>query len=257
MSMLVVDNKTPWLANYRRNPTARLRLFCLPYAGGSAFVYSGWGKSLPPQVEVCPVQLPGRGGRILEQPYTRMGPLVADVTRALRPFFDKPFALFGHSMGAAVGFEVTRLLRREGGPRPAHLFVSGRSAPQLRKPQRHAYKLPEAEFIEELRRLKGTPAEVLEHPELMQLLLPLVRADFELIQTYTAADEPPLDVPLTAFGGLMDEDVSRECLEAWGAQTTRAFGYRMLPGDHFYLTANQHLLLPLLAQQLYRHGLGA
>jgi medium-chain acyl-[acyl-carrier-protein] hydrolase len=255
--MLVVDKSTPWLAGYRRNPAAKLRLFCLPYAGGSAFVYNSWFKSLPPQVEVCPVQLPGRGGRILEKPFTQMEPLVGAVAHALRPLFDKPFAFFGHSMGAAIGFEVTRLLRREGAPLPVHLFVSGRSAPQLRKPQRHAYRLPEAEFIEELRRLKGTPAEVLEHPELMQVVMPLVRADFEVIQTYTAADEPPLDVPLTAFGGLMDEDVSREDLEAWGAQTTHAFTSRMLPGDHFYLTTNQHLLLPLLSQELYRHVLAA
>jgi medium-chain acyl-[acyl-carrier-protein] hydrolase len=254
MGILVVDKNFPWLASYKPNPAARLRLFCFPYAGGSAVVYGSWWKSLPPHVEVCPVQLPGRGGRLMEKPYTQMGPLVADVASALRPLFDKPFAFFGHSMGAAIGFEVTRLLRREGARLPAHLFVSGRGAPQLRKPPEYAYKLPEAEFIEELRRLKGTPAEVLEHPELMQIVMPLVRADFEVIQTYSAADELPLDVPLSAYGGLTDEEVSREDLEAWGAQTTRAFSARMLPGDHFYLTANQHLLLPLLAQELNRYG---
>jgi medium-chain acyl-[acyl-carrier-protein] hydrolase len=253
MGIIVVDKNNPWLAAYKRNPAVRLRLFCFPYAGGSAFVYGGWGKSLPPHVELCPVQLPGRGGRMLEKPYTQMGPLVADATAALRPLFDKPFAFFGHSMGAAIGFEVARLLRREGAAMPVHLFVSGRRAPQLRRPPEDVYKLPEAEFIEELRRLKGTPAEVLEHPELMQVVLPLVRADFEVIQTYEAADEPPLDVPLTAFGGLSDGEVSREDIEAWGAQTTRAFASRMLPGDHFYLTANQHLLLPLLSQELNRY----
>jgi len=251
--MTVVDKNIPWLASYRRNPAAKLRLFCFPYAGGAALIYSNWFKSLPPQVEVCPIQLPGRGSRVLEKLFTRMEPLVEAVARELRPLLDKPFAFFGHSMGAAISFEVARLLRREGAALPVHLFVSGRSAPQLHKPQRHAYKLPEAELIEELRRLKGTPAEVLEHPELMQVVLPLVRADFEVIQTYTAAAEPPLDIPLTAFGGLMDDDVSREDLEAWRAQTTRAFSLRMLPGDHFYLTTNQQLLLPLLSQELYRH----
>jgi medium-chain acyl-[acyl-carrier-protein] hydrolase len=98
---------------------------------------------------------------------------------------------------------------------------------------------------------------VLEHPELMQVVMPLLRADFELIQTYVAADEPPLDIPMTAFGGLMDEDVTREDLEAWGAQTTAAFAARMLPGDHFYLTSNQRLLLPLLSKELYRYVLAS
>jgi surfactin synthase thioesterase subunit len=253
--MTVVNKNVPWLAPYKENPAAQLRLFCFPYAGGGAPIYSRWVKSLPPQVEVCPVQLPGRGGRLLETPFTRMGPLVQDLTRELRPYSDKPFAFFGHSMGAAIGFEIARLLRREGAPSPAHLFVSGRRAPQLQRPERPTYNLPEAELIEELRRLKGTPAEVLEHPELMKVLLPVLRADFELIQTYEPRDEPPLDIPLTAFGGLEDDEVGREGLEGWRAHTIRAFSLRVFPGDHFYLTASQQLLLPALTQELFRHGL--
>ncbi|HEX8291333.1 MAG TPA: alpha/beta fold hydrolase [Pyrinomonadaceae bacterium] len=251
----MADNNTPWLASYHRNPAAKMRLFCLPYAGGSAFVYNNWFKSLPPQVEVCPVQLPGRGSRILERPFTRMETLVEAMTAALRPLFNKPFAFFGHSMGAAVSFEVTRRLRREGSALPVHLFISGNRAPQLRTQQTRTYDLPEAAFIEELRRLKGTPAEVLEHPELMEVVTPLLRADFELIETYVAADEPPLDVPMTVYGGILDVDVPREALEAWSAQTTGPFSCRMVPGDHFYLTSNQRLLLPLLAKELYRYVL--
>jgi medium-chain acyl-[acyl-carrier-protein] hydrolase len=250
----VADTNTPLLAGYKRNPSAKLRLFCFPYAGGSAAIYNKWFESLPPQVEVSPVQLPGRGSRIHEKPFTRMETLVAETVSALRPLFDKPFAFFGHSMGAAISFEVTRLLRREGSRLPVHLFISGNCAPQLRTEQTHTYNLPEAEFIEELRRLKGTPAEVLEHPELMKVVMPLLRADFELIETYVAADEPPLDVPMTVYGGMSDVDIPREALEAWGAQTTGPFTCRMLPGDHFYLTSNQRLLLlSLLAKELYRY----
>lgn len=250
-------NNTSWLAGYKRNPAAKLRLFCLPHAGGSAVIYNNWFQSLPPQVEVCPVQLSGRGSRIREKPFTRMETLRAEMVSALRPLFDKPFAFFGHSMGAAISFEVTRLLRREGARLPVHLFISGNRAPQLRTQKTHTYNLPEAEFIEELRRLKGTPAEVLEHPDLMKVVMPLLRADFELIETYVAEDEPPLDVPITVFGGLMDEDVPREDLEAWSAQTTGPFACRMLPGDHFYLMSNQHILLPLLAKELHRYVLAS
>ena len=253
--MTGVNKNIPWLASYRQNPAAQLRLFCFPYAGGGAAVYSQWFKSLPPQVEVCPVQPPGRGSRLNKTPFTRIEPLVESLAREMHSYLDKPFAFFGHSMGAAIGFEIARLLRREGAPLPAHLFVSGRTAPQLKKPERPTYNLPEPELIEELRRLKGTPAEVLAHPELMKVVLPLLRADFELIQTYKSTDEPPLDIPVSAFGGLEDVEINRESLEGWRAQTTRSFTLRMLPGDHFYLTTNQHLLLPLLSQELYRHGL--
>jgi medium-chain acyl-[acyl-carrier-protein] hydrolase len=181
--------------------------------------------------------------------------LAKAVLSEMRPYLDRPFAFFGHSMGAVISFEIARLLRREQTTLPIHLFVSGRPAPQIPEPKRYTYNLPDPAFMKELLRLKGTPAEVLEHPELMQVVMPLLRADFELIQTYTYTDEPPLNIPLTAIGGLEDE-ISREKLEGWRAQTTRAFSLRLLPGDHFYLTTNHRLLLPLLTQELSRNGLG-
>jgi medium-chain acyl-[acyl-carrier-protein] hydrolase len=254
--MTGVDKIIPWLSYSRPNPAAKLRLFCFPYAGGGALIYRNWYKNLPAQVEVCPVQLPGRGSRLRDTPFTRMDLLAKTFLREMRSYLDKPFAFFGHSMGAIISFEIARLLRREDGALPVHLFVSGRSAPQLSEPKVPTYNLPDAEFIEELERLKGTPAEVLKHPELMQVVLVLLRADFKLIETYIYNDEPPLNIPLTAIGGLEDDEISRENLEGWHAQTTKAFSLRMLPGDHFYLTTNQQLLLALLAQELYRDGLG-
>jgi len=249
--MSTVNKTIPWLAGSKPNPAAELRLFCFPYAGGGALTYRYWSKHLPAHVEVCAVQLPGRGSRLLEPPFTQMEPLVKAILRELRSYLDMPFAFFGHSMGAIISFELARLLRREHAALPVHLFVSGRSAPQLSKPRTPTYGLANAEFMEELQRLKGTPPEVLNHPDLMQFVMPLLRADFELIETYTYKYEPPLSIPLTAFGGLADLETSRESLAGWRAQTTAEFSLRMLPGDHFYLTSNEEPLLSVLARELY------
>jgi medium-chain acyl-[acyl-carrier-protein] hydrolase len=243
---------SPWLNCTAPNSGAALRLFCFPYAGGNALIYRAWPEHLPWTVEVCAVQLPGRGERLRETPYRDMPSLVGALADALLPHLDKPFAFFGHSMGALISFELIRELRRRGGPLPAHLFVSGRRAPQLTKDDPPTYDLPEAEFLEDVRRFNGTPQEVLEHPELMQLLLPLLRADFAICQTYDYRPEPPLDCPISAFGGLQDVDVPRDYLEAWREQTAASFSVRMLPGDHFFLRTFQPLLLSTLAQPLRR-----
>lgn len=241
---------TPWLVCPKPNPQARLRLFCFPYAGGNAMIYRQWPSSLPQTVEVCSVQLPGRGKRIKEPPFGHAQPLVEEAARALLPFFDKPFAFFGHSMGGLIGFELARHLRRNHNLQPAHLFVSGRRAPQLPRHEPNTFDLPETEFMEALRKLQGTPPEVLQQPELMQLMLPLLRADFALCETFAYAAEPPLDCPLSVFGGLNDNDIERAQLEAWGSQTTAATKVRMLPGDHFFINTQRPLLLRVLTQDL-------
>jgi medium-chain acyl-[acyl-carrier-protein] hydrolase len=241
-----------WLICGKPPTQARLRLFCFPYAGGSASIYSGWSKSLPETVEVCAVQLPGRGSRLLEKAMSRMPELVEAVAQALRPQLDKPFAFFGHSMGATISFELARRLRQEGQAEPVHLFVSGSRAPQARNREPATYDLPEAEFMDELRRLKGTPAEVLEHPELMSLMMPVLRADFALIQTYAYKAAAPLSCPITAFGGLQDEAVSERQLQAWQAQTSAQFSLEMIEGDHFFIHSSQKRLLASLAKELTR-----
>ena len=243
-------NTTPWLVCPQPNPQARLRLFCFPYAGGNAMIYRQWQSGLPQTIEVCPVQLPGRGKRIKEPPFDHARLLVEEVARALLPFFDKPFAFFGHSMGGLIGFELARHLRRNYNLQPAHLFVSGRRPPQLPRHEPNTFDLPEAEFMEALRKLQGTPPEVLQQPELMQLLLPLLRADFALCETYAYTVEPPLDCPLSVFGGLNDDDIERAQLEAWASQTNAATKVRMLPGDHFFINTQQPLLLRVLTQDL-------
>lgn len=241
-----------WFTCPSPNPQAELRLFCFPYAGGGALSFRTWSDSLPPYVEVCSLELPGRGTRLMEPPFTRLLPLIQAIAPALIPYLNKPFAFFGHSMGGLIGLELTRLLRRDYGLSPVHLFVSGCRAPQIIDQTQPVHTLPEPAFLEELRRLNGTPEAVLENTEMMQLLLPTLRADFAVIETYIYAPEPPLDSPITAFGGLQDREISCDDLEAWREQTNAAFSMHMLPGDHFFLHSAGLLLLQSLSQELHR-----
>jgi medium-chain acyl-[acyl-carrier-protein] hydrolase len=232
------------------NPGASLRLFCFPYAGVGASVYRPWPADLGPSFEVLGVQLPGREGRFTEPPFTRLEPLLRALLPAILPFLDRPFAFFGHSLGALVSFELCRHLRRASGPLPVHLFVSGRRAVQWQLHEEPLHTLPDAELIEEVRRYNGSPEEVLAHKELMDLMLPILRADFAIHETYTYVDEPPLDLPISAFGGIADTDVPEERLDAWRHQTTRAFRCRLFPGDHFYLNGLRREVTQAIAHDL-------
>lgn len=243
---------TRWLLRPRPSPRARVRLFCFPYAGGAAHIFHTWAGGLPDACELNAVQFPGRGSRLREEPFRSLTELVRATADALLPYLGQPFALFGHSIGAIIGFELARHLRREHSLEPIHLFVSGSDAPQTRETGEATYALPEEEFLAEISRLKGTPKEALEHPELMRLALPALRADFEVLQTYVYSREPPLGCSITAYGGLQDEEVSRDNLEGWCEQTTAHFSMRMFPGDHFFLHAAQPLLLKAIAAELAR-----
>lgn len=212
--------------------------------------YRTWADALPKNIEVYPVELPGRGSRMREMPYKNMEPLVHDLGLAMQPYLEKPYAFFGHSMGSLIGFELARLFRKRQLPGPLHLFASGHVAPQAGYAHNPIYDLPESEFIEELRNLEGTPEAVLNNAELMQLLIPMLRADFEVNETYAYEAEPPLDVPISAYGGLNDTDVSRELLEAWREQTASEFKLQMFAGGHFFLQDSQKLLLHTLTHAL-------
>ena len=201
---------------------------------------------------MCAVQYAGRGSRIAEPLGEDVVEVMNGVYQDLLPFLTKPFAFFGHSMGALVGYEFARRLQREKQPEPFELFVSGCTAPHVRTTET-TYHLPEPEFIAELRRLQGTPAEVLDNAELMQLMMPIVRADFKASQTYEYIPGPLLECSIRAFGGLKDEMVPRDKVEAWNEHTTGSFRAQMLPGDHFFLNTSQSLLTRIIAQQLLMH----
>jgi medium-chain acyl-[acyl-carrier-protein] hydrolase len=242
---------TPWIICPKPNPQASLRLFCFPYAGGKATIYRTWASSLPKNVEVCAIELPGRGTRLMETPFTQLSLLTEAIAEAIFPYLHKPFAFFGHSMGALINFELARLLGKKYGLSPVHLFVSGRGAPHVPYEVSPIHALPTAAFIEELRRLNGTPEAVLENVELMQLLLPMLRADFTIIDSYVYVPEPPLDCPITAFSGLQDRRGTCERLEAWREQTSADFSLHMFPGDHFFLHSAEPLLLQTLSRKLH------
>jgi len=237
----------PWVVFSKVQP--RLRLFCFPYAGGGSSIFRLWPNALPAEVEVCPVYLPGRESRLNEAAFTRLSPLVQTVAQVLHPYLDTPFALFGHSMGALISFELARYLRKNYNQLPTHLFVSSHRAPQLPRLGSDTYDLPEPAFIDAVYRLGGTPLEVLQHKELMDMMLPALRADFTLYETYVYSEEEPLACPITAFRGEQDT-VSVQELSAWREQTRGAFSLHTLPGGHFFLHRYQGLLLQALSGQL-------
>ncbi|MGL6344130.1 MAG: thioesterase II family protein [Waterburya sp.] len=239
-----------WLTSSKTNSNAKLRLFCFPYAGGAASTFSSWSTNLTADVEICPIELPGHGCRLAERPINRLETLIQELAHALLPYLDKPFAFFGHSMGGIVSFELAHKLRRDYNLSPIHLFVSGRRAPQIPESEPPIHHLPEPEFLSEIRRLNGTPEAVLKNAELMELFLPILRADFAAIETYVHTPKPRLNCPITVLGGLQDFEVSFEKLEAWREQTNGNFSIQMFQGDHFFIHSKRSLLLQFLAQEL-------
>ncbi len=224
-----------WFEHLSRTQTPSLRLFCFPYAGGTADVYRSWQRWFSPEIDLCLVHLPGRGRRMPEKPFTRIKSLVTALARVIAPEIQVPYALYGHSMGAVISFELARDLVRTHGTGPEHLFVSGRRAPRWPNTEPPTYHLPQDEFIAELKRLKGTPDEVLAHPELMELFITVLRADFEMVDTYEFEQAPLLSSPITVYGGLSDEHVPAESCRAWSEETSAACRTRMVQGDHFFV----------------------
>jgi medium-chain acyl-[acyl-carrier-protein] hydrolase len=240
---------SPWLLRPRPNPRAALRLLCFPHAGAGASVFRTWPDELPPDVELLAVELPGRETRRRERPLQRLGPLVTALADAVAPELRAPFAIYGHSLGALVGFGLARELRRRSRPGPVHLFVSGRRAPQLPEPS-PMYQLPDALLLARLRSLGGVPAALLEEPELVEIFLPVIRADLTVAEAETPAVEAPLACPITALGGLTDPRASPDELDAWRAQTTAAFDREFFPGGHFFVQSARAEFLAALFQRL-------
>jgi medium-chain acyl-[acyl-carrier-protein] hydrolase len=233
-STLQTSGRNLWIDETSRRKTMNrpIRLFCFPYVGGSSAVFKNWA-GYSRELEICPIRLPGHEHRLDEAPFNRLRPLVETLADVLP--WDKPFALFGHSMGALVSFELARELRRRNLPSPLHLFVSARKEPLSATPERQRHLLPAPEFIQELRALGGTPEAVLKESSLMELMLPVLRADFAAIETYKYQHEATLSCPITAFGAYEDKDVPLQELCGWRDQTHNEFRLQMFSGDHFYL----------------------
>jgi surfactin synthase thioesterase subunit len=240
-----------WFPYIERQP-GKPRLFCFPYAGAGALAYRPWIAPLSPAVSVCPVRLPGRETRINEQPLQSMAALVKALEAAITPYLDHPFEFFGHSMGAAIAFELARSLRRHGKTLPTALYVSGARAPQFRLNWTPPPAPDDRELLEQLRCLDGIPSEVLENPQVMEHALPVLRADTALFRNYVYEAEPPLPLPIFAYGGCSDPNVSSEHVEAWRDQTTAGFVRREFEGGHFFINSDLDEFLQALLEDLRR-----
>jgi medium-chain acyl-[acyl-carrier-protein] hydrolase len=231
------------------NPNANVRLFCVPYAGGCPQVYHQWPDTLPSSIEVCSISLPGRRKRFAEPPFTRMKPAVQAILADLMPYLDKPFAIFGHSMGALIAYELASTLQRSRLATPGHLFVSGCYSAKMPNP-RPLHTLPDADFKEAICLLDGMPTEVLNNAEIMDLITPTLRADFTLAETYCDTNGAKLNCPVTAFGGSDDPMTSPDEIELWRHTTNSSFSLHILPGNHFFLHQEQSQLCSLLTTEL-------
>jgi medium-chain acyl-[acyl-carrier-protein] hydrolase len=240
-----------WLQILAPGRPARARLFCFPHAGGSAAAFRLWPQRLPQELEVCAVQLPGRGGRLREPALESIPAMVEALIPALLPKMDLPFAIFGHSMGSSVAYALAQELAARGGPLPGHLFVSARRPPRMADTEPPMHVLPDNEFVAEMnRRYAAIPAEVLAEADLMAMLLPSLRADMLALETYRPGSTPALACPVTAFGGTDDSRAPAAHLEAWRDETRSAFRVRQFSGGHFYLDTRRDELLADVAATL-------
>jgi medium-chain acyl-[acyl-carrier-protein] hydrolase len=238
--------------------TKRLSLFCFPYSGGSSSVYFPWAKEVPGFIELHAVELPGRWSRATEPVFRRMGPLVEALSEDLHPqLLTRPFAFFGHSLGALVCYELARFLQKRSMPQPVHLFASACPAPQCMHKWRYLHDLTDLELIEKLRVLGGMPSDVLGNAGLMRLLFPIIRADLEVCATYAYASGKRLQCPISVFGGRDDVTTSCEDLMAWKEHSAGDFMYRALRGGHFFLKTECHAIIGAISQDLATpiHGL--
>ena len=240
-----------WVMRFQPHPAPTLRMFCFHHAGGGASAYRPWVGQLPAGLDLCAIQLPGREGRLREKPYQRLANLVPVVAGVIEPLLDRPFVFFGHSLGAALAFEVARELQQTGGPSPAHLFLSGRRAPTRPDPNPRISHLPEDAFLAEVRRRwDGIPAAVLAEPELLQLLLPTLRADIALVESYAYAPGSPLACSISCFGGTDDPSTAEVDLAPWHAETCGSFSQRMFAGGHFFIQTSRDQVLAAMKQDL-------
>jgi medium-chain acyl-[acyl-carrier-protein] hydrolase len=239
-----------WTLCTAPRPTAALRLYCFPYAGVGASAYRTWAQNLP-DVEVQGIQLPGRETRLKEPCFTDLLVAAAAVARELMDALDRPFAFFGHSMGSLLAFEVVRELLRFGGPLPAHLVVSGRRAPHLPSKHEPFGRLPHEAFIDAIRcRFDGIPRPILDEPELLELLIPALRADMTMIEGYAYSQGAPLGCPITVYSGEEDSEALPGEMRTWRQHTASRFEERVFPGNHFFIQSARSAVLADLSARL-------
>ncbi|MEE1748374.1 thioesterase II family protein [Streptomyces sp. NPDC006641] len=239
-----------WAVRRKPLPQARLRLLCLPHAGGGAAAFRAWGQRLEPEIEVVPIRLPGRESRFRERPYERLDDLLPPLLRDIAPLLDRPHAWFGHSMGAGIAFELCRAQRRLGLPEPDRLLVAGLPAPHLPRRATPVHDASPDELFARLGELNGTSAEAHADNPMLNVMLPTLRADFAVAETRTHRPGPPLDCPVTVYGGRSDASTTEEELDAWSRHSAASTTVRLFPGGHFFPHDDPDRFLPVLADDL-------
>jgi medium-chain acyl-[acyl-carrier-protein] hydrolase len=240
------------LVRKAERPNARMRLFCFTFAGSSAQIFYDWNEHVPEWLEVSGFELPGHGSRLAESPIDTQDGAAVEIADALEPYLDRPYALFGHCLGAAQAYEATRVLRERGKAQPVRLFSSGARGPHLGIPIADVESMEDDEFIEHMHKAYSAPIEFLRHPEMRPLFLPMVRADARMTQNYRYTPGPPLSYPITAVAGETDPDVQLEHLEGWRQHTTAGVATRVYPGNHFFFLESAPRLLADFAAELDR-----
>ena len=242
---------TPWLRRYSAAGAAGLRLFCFHFAGGGASIYRNWGPQLGELAEVIAVQLPGREWRVAEQPRIRLDQLARELADVMQPYLQGRYAFFGHSMGALVSYELLQEIHRRGWPAPVLYMPSARKPPHLPDDDPVLHGLSDAEFVAELgpesqAALQPTMADA----ELRGIVLPLLRADYELCETYEYGESRRLSMPIAAFGGASDSSVREADLGCWQELTTARFRYYSFHGDHFFVRSQERAVLNCVRREL-------
>lgn len=240
---------SPWIQT-RAMPSARLRLFCLPFAGGSASSFMPWFAALAPDIQLCAIQLPGRGARFGEPAIHDFAELIEQLGSVIAQHDDLPYAFFGHSLGALVAFELSHHCVRKGLELPRHLFVSASGAPRHRVGAARYDLLSDRELLAKLRGYAGTPPEVLANQELMELLLPAIRADFALLRHYRYQPRPRLGIPLCVLAGRDDQHVASETLTDWQGETSATCEQHRFDGGHFFAFEQADSVLKLVKRKL-------
>jgi medium-chain acyl-[acyl-carrier-protein] hydrolase len=230
--------------------TARLRLFCFSFAGGSATEFLPWHPLLAPEIELCAIQLPGRGARFAEPPLTMMSQVIDTIGQLIAQNNELPFAFFGHSLGALLAFEASHHCLNHALSVPVRLFLSGCNAPQRLGNRPLLHLLDNAALIEALKEFNGTPVEVLVNPELMRMALPALRADFMLAENYIYSPRPPLPIPITVLSGTQDNHIQSEYLADWGNETSGDCELHMFKGDHFFIRKQAEAITALINSSL-------
>lgn len=247
--MRLPGQATRWIRSFQPLPDSQLRLVCFPHAGGSASYFRPMAAPLGPTIEMLAVQYPGRQDRRLEQRIEDIAELADLIFDAVRPALDRPFAFFGHSMGAVLAFEVARRLKSQTKTSPQHLFASGRRAPSRYRPE-DIHRRDDAGLIAELRRLAGADRRWLDDSVLLAMVLPAIRSDYTAIETYTCPPGVVLDCPITALLGDADQNITIDEALAWREHTRARFDLRIFPGAHFYLEERQAEVVATIAAAL-------